>query len=111
CLGLFGLSAYAAQQRTREIGIRKVLGASVTAIIVSLSKDFLWLTVAAIAIAIPVAWWATGKWLQDFTYRTGIGIGLYVIAAAAIFLLAMLTVSIEALRAAQANPVKSLKTE
>jgi len=111
CLGLFGLSSYAAQQRIKEIGIRKVLGASVTNIIIALSKDFIRLTVIAISIAIPVAWWATAKWLQDFSYRTNIHWSIYVMAAVATILFTVLTVSFQAIKAAMANPVKSLRTE
>jgi putative ABC transport system permease protein len=111
CLGLFGLSSYAAQQRIKEIGIRKVLGASVSNIIIALSKDFIRLTVIAISIAIPVAWWATAKWLEDFSYRTNINWSIYVIAAVATILFTVLTVSFQAIKAAIANPVKSLRTE
>ncbi|TMI93513.1 MAG: FtsX-like permease family protein, partial [Bacteroidetes bacterium] len=111
CLGLFGLSSYAAQQRIKEIGIRKVLGASVSNIIVALSKDFIRLTVIAIAIALPVAGWATAKWLQDFSYRTDINWSIYVIASIVTTLFTLAAVSFQAIRAAVANPVKSLRTE
>jgi len=111
CLGLFGLSSYAAQQRIKEIGIRKVLGASVSNIVIALSKDFIRLTIIAIVIAFPVSWWATTKWLQDFTYRTDIGWGIYVIAGMITILLAVVTVSLQSIKAAIANPVKSLRTE
>lgn len=111
CLGLFGLSAYTVQQRFKEIGIRKVLGASVSNIVVALSKDFILLTCIAILIAIPAAWWASAKWLQDFSYRTTIGWPVFAIAAIATVLLAVITVSFQAIKAAIANPVKSLRTE
>jgi putative ABC transport system permease protein len=111
CLGLFGLSSYTAQQRFKEIGIRKVLGASVSNIVIALSKDFLRLTFVAMVIAFPVAWWAMTKWLQDFTYRTTMSWTIYIIAGALTLLLAIVTVSVHAIRAALTNPVKSLRTE
>jgi putative ABC transport system permease protein len=111
CLGLFGLSSYTAQQRFKEIGIRKVLGASVSNIIIELSKDFIRLTFFAMVIAFPIAWWAMTKWLQDFTYRTNMSWTIYIIAGALTLLLAIVTVSVQAIRAALANPVKSLRTE
>ena len=111
CLGLFGLSSYAAQQRIREIGIRKVLGASARSIIISLSKDFVRLAIVAIVIAIPVAWWATNKWLQDFSYRADINWSIYVAAALVTILLSVATVCFQAIKAAITNPVKSLRTE
>jgi len=111
CLGLFGLSSYAAQQRIKEIGIRKVLGASVKSITIALSKDFVRLAIVAIVIAIPVAWWATNKWLQDFSYRANINWSLYVAAALMTILLSIVTVCFQAIKAAITNPVKSLRTE
>ena len=111
CLGLFGLSAYTVQQRFKEIGIRKVLGASVSNIVIALSKDFILLTCIAIVIAIPAAWWASAKWLQDFSYRTTITWNVFAMAALATILLAIITVSFQAIKAAIANPVKSLRTE
>lgn len=111
CLGLLGLSAYSAQQRTKEIGVRKVLGASVSSIVIALSRDFIRLTVLAIVIAFPVAWWATTKWLEDFSYRTDISWSIYVIAAMLTIVLAVLTVSLQTIKAAMSNPVKSLRTE
>ncbi len=111
CLGLFGLSSYAAQQRIKEIGIRKVLGASAADIVMALSKNFIRLTLIAILIAFPLAWWATTKWLQDFTYRTDIKWNTYMVAGLLTVLFAVLTVSIRAIRAAISNPVKSLRTE
>ena len=111
CLGLFGLSAYTVQQRFKEIGIRKVLGGSVSNIVVTLSRDFILLTGIAIFIAIPAAWWASAKWLQSFSYRTSVTWNVFVIAALATILLAIITVSFQAIKAAMANPVKSLRTE
>ncbi|HVX26810.1 MAG TPA: FtsX-like permease family protein, partial [Parafilimonas sp.] len=111
CLGLFGLSAYTVQQRFKEIGIRKVLGASVGNIVITLSRDFISLTCIAIVVAIPTAWWASAKWLQGFSYRTSVTWSVFVIAALATILLAVITVSVQAIKAARANPVKSLRTE
>jgi putative ABC transport system permease protein len=111
CLGLFGLSAYTVQQRVKEIGIRKVLGGSVSNIVITLSRDFILLTGIAIFIAIPAAWWASVKWLESFSYRTSVTWNVFVIAALATILLAIITVSFQAIRAAIANPVKSLRTE
>jgi putative ABC transport system permease protein len=111
CLGLFGLSAYTASQRIKEIGIRKVLGASAGSIVSLLSKDFLKLILLSILIASPIAWWAMNKWLQDFAYRVNIGWWVFAIAGLAALIIAMLTVSFQAVRAAIANPVKSLRTE
>jgi putative ABC transport system permease protein len=111
CLGLFGLSAYTASQRIKEIGIRKVLGASVTDITTMLSKDFIKLVVIAIVIASPVAWFIMNTWLQDFAYRVNIGWWVFVVAGAAALMIALLTVSFQAIKAAIANPVKSLRTE
>jgi len=111
CLGLFGLTAYAAEQRTREIGIRKVLGASVTGIIRLLSKDFLRLVVISAVISFPLAWWAMHTWLQDFAYRITIGWEIFAVAAVIAVGIALLTVSFQAVRAALANPVKSLRSE
>ena len=111
CLGLFGLAAYAAEQRTREIGIRKVLGATVGGIVRLLSKDFLRLVVVSAVIAFPLAWWAMHHWLQDFAYRITIGWEIFVIAGAVAVGVALLTVIFQAVRAALANPVKSLRSE
>jgi putative ABC transport system permease protein len=111
CLGLFGLSAFAAEQRTKEIGIRKVLGASVSGIIQMLSKDFLKLVLIATIIAFPVAWWAMTKWLQDFAYRIPIGWWIFFLAGGLALLIALFTVSFQAIKAALMNPVKSLRSE
>jgi putative ABC transport system permease protein len=111
CLGLFGLVTYAAEQRTKEIGIRKVLGANVGGIVGLLSKDFLWLVLIASLIAFPVAWWAMSQWLGSFAYRVGISWWIFVVAGAAAVLIALVTVSFQTIRAAVANPVKSLRSE
>lgn len=111
CLGLFGLTAYAAEQRTREIGIRKVLGATVGGIIRLLSRDFLRLVVLAMVVAFPLAWWAMHRWLQDFAYRIVIGWEIYAVAALLAVGIALLTVSFQAVKAAVANPVRSLRSE
>ncbi|MEP6614938.1 MAG: ABC transporter permease [Ginsengibacter sp.] len=111
CLGLFGLATYAAEQRTKEIGIRKVLGATVSNIVQMLSKDFLKLVVIAALIAFPVSWWAMNKWLQDFAYRITISWWIFVGAAFIAVLIALFTISFKAIRAAISNPVKSLRAE
>lgn len=111
CLGLFGLSVYSAQLRIKEVGVRKVLGASVQSLILLLSRDFLLLVVVAIVIAIPVSVLAIGKWLEDFAYRTEISWWMYLLPGLAAVGIAFLTVSIQAFRSALANPVKNLRTE
>lgn len=111
CLGLWGLISYAAKQRVKEIGIRKVLGASVTNIVSLLTKDFVLLVSIAIAIATPLAFWGVSKWLQDFAYRINIGWTLFALAGLVAILIALVTVSIQAFRAAAANPVNSLRNE
>ncbi|HEX6845860.1 MAG TPA: ABC transporter permease [Chitinophagaceae bacterium] len=111
CLGLFGLVMFTAEQKTKEIGIRKVLGASVTGIVKMLSKDFLKLVLIAAAIAFPVAWWLMNNWLQDFEYRINISWWVFVVAGVVAMLIALLTISFQSIKAAIANPVKSLRTE
>jgi len=111
CLGLFGLVTYAAEQRTKEIGIRKVLGASVSGIVGLLSRDFTMLVGIAALIAFPAAWWAMYKWLETFAYRTEISWWIFLVAGAVALAIALLTVSIQTIRAALANPVKSLRSE
>lgn len=111
CLGLFGLAAFTAQKRQKEIGIRKVVGASVNGIAFMLSKDFLKLTLIAVLIAFPLAWWAMNHWLQSFAYRIHMGASVFVIAGASVIFITLLTVSFQAIRAAIMNPVKSLRTE
>ena len=111
CLGLFGLATFSAEQRTKEIGIRKVLGASVQSIVALLSKEFLLLVLIAIVIATPLAWWAMNKWLQDFAYRTTIQWWVFLVAAIIAILIALITISSQAIKAALTNPVKNLRTE
>ncbi|MGZ3754931.1 MAG: ABC transporter permease [Mucilaginibacter sp.] len=110
-LGLFGLAAFTIEQRAKEIGIRKVLGASLAAITTLLSKDFLKLVVLAIIIASPVAWWAMHNWLQNFAYRITIGWWVFALAGGIAVIIALITVSFQSIKAAIANPVKSLKSE
>lgn len=111
CLGLFGLAAFSAEQRSKEIGIRKVLGASVTGITRLLSLDFLKLVAIAFVIATPVAWWCMYRWLETFAYRVRIGWWMFGIAGGLALLIALVTVSFHAIRAAMANPVRSLRAE
>ena len=111
CLGLFGLAIYAAEQRIREIGIRKVLGASVFTLVAMLSKDFIKLVLIASLVAIPVAWWMMNNWLNDFAYRTKIYWWVFAIAGMLALILAISTVGLKALKAALTNPVKSLRSE
>ncbi len=111
CLGLFGLAAYTAERRTREIGIRKVLGASVQGITALLSKDFLQLVFLSALLAFPLAWWAMHSWLQNYAYRITISWWVFVAAGAVALLIALITISFQAIRAAVANPVKSLRSE
>lgn len=111
CLGLFGLAAFTARQRVKEIGIRKVLGATVTDIAALLSKDFLALVLVAVAFAAPLAWWASQRWLQEFAYRTEVSWWIFLLAGTLAAAIAFATVSLLAVRAARANPVKNLRTE
>lgn len=111
CLGLFGLSAFAITQRIKEIGIRKVLGASVTNIVTLLSTDFLKLVAVAAVIAFPLAWYAMSKWLQDFAYRINIPWWVFLFAGIIAAIIAFVTISLQAIKAAVSNPVKSLRTE
>ena len=111
CLGLFGLSLFATAQRTKEIGVRKVLGASISNIVVLLSKDFVFLIVVAIIIATPIAWMIMHTWLQNFAYRIGISWWIFFVAGLLSIAIALLTVSFQAVKSAVANPVKSLRTE
>jgi putative ABC transport system permease protein len=111
CLGLFGLATYTAQVRIREIGVRKVLGASVVNITGMLSIDFLKLVVIAILIATPVAWYLMNKWLQNFAYRINIQWWVFTVAGVIAMTIALITISFQSIKAAMANPVKSLRTE
>jgi predicted permease len=111
CLGLFGLAAFTAQQRTKEIGIRKVLGATVTSIVTLLSVDFIRLVVIAILIASPIAWWAMDKWLQDFAYHIPVTGWIFLTAGSIALFIAVFTISTQAIRAAMANPAANLRTD
>jgi putative ABC transport system permease protein len=111
CLGLFGLASFTMQQRTREIGVRKVLGASVAGIVLMLSKNFTRLVLVAFVVASPLAYFAMNTWLQNFAYHTEIGIGVFVWSGLLALLIALLTVSTQAIRAALANPVEALRYE
>ena len=111
CLGLLGLAAFTAEQRTKEIGIRKVLGASVTSIVALLSKDFVRLVLVALALAIPVAYLAMQRWLEGFAYRVELGPGVFLLAGALALLVALVTVGYQAFRAARLDPVQSLRSE
>ncbi|HYF33513.1 MAG TPA: ABC transporter permease [Chitinophagaceae bacterium] len=111
CMGLFGLAAFSAEQRVKEIGIRKVLGASVLNIMGLLSKNFVMLVLIASLIAFPIAWWAMNNWLEDFPYRVAISWWVFGIAVVAALLVALITISFQSIKAATTNPVKSLRTE
>ncbi|MGH2647533.1 MAG: ABC transporter permease, partial [Ginsengibacter sp.] len=111
CLGLFGLASFTATKRFKEIGVRKVLGSSVQNIVLLLSKDLLKPVLIATCIALPVGYWIMTKWLQNFAYKTSLSWWIFVLAALITFGIALLTVSIKAIKAAIANPVKSLRTE
>ena len=111
CMGLFGLAAFSAEQRTKELGIRKVLGANAFDIVGLLSKNFLVLVMIASLLAFPIAWWAMNSWLKDFPYRVNISWWVFGIAIIAALAIALVTVSFQAIKAALANPVKSLRTE
>jgi len=111
CLGLYGLVAFAAAQRTKEVGIRKVLGASLTSIVLLFSKEFAVLIAFAFLIAAPVAYYIMNNWLQNFAYQVHIGAGIFLIAIVSSFIIAGCTIAYQAFKAAIANPVKSLRTE
>jgi len=111
CLGLSGLAIFTAEQRTKEIGIRKVHGASVADIVTLLSRDFIKLVLIAIVIAIPVAWYIMNSWLQDFAYRTTIQWWVFMLAGAIAVVIALCTISFQSVKAALMDPVKSLRTE
>jgi putative ABC transport system permease protein len=109
CLGLFGLTSFTAEQRTREIGIRKVLGSSVTDIIMLLTRDFALLVIIAIVLATPIAWYGMHYWLQDFAYRTPLSPWTFLLAGFSAMLIAVLTISFQAAKAATTSPVKALR--
>ena len=111
CLGLFGLIAFTAQQRNKEIGVRKVLGANVSSIVKLLATNFLKLVMLSLILAAPVAWLAMDRWLQNFAYRIDIPIWAFLAAGALSLTIALCTVSFQAIKAAVANPVKSLRME
>jgi len=111
CLGLLGLAMFTAGQRTKEIGIRKVLGASVSSVFTLLSREFLLLVFISLVIATPIAWWTMSKWLEDFAYREPIRGWVFVSAGLAAIIITLLTVSFQAIKAAVSNPIKSLRTE
>jgi putative ABC transport system permease protein len=111
CLGLFGLAAFIIIKRAKEISIRKVLGASVAGVIATLSKEFIRLVIIAFVIGAPASWWLTSQWLRGFAYRISIQWWMFALAGAVAGLIALLTVGILAMRAARANPVKSLRME
>jgi predicted permease len=111
CLGLFGLATFTAQKRQKEIGIRKVIGASVNDIVVMLSADFLRLVLLALLIAFPLSWWLMSQWLHGYAYRISLGFGIFLISAGAMLVITVLTISVQAIRAAVANPVGSLRSE
>jgi len=111
CLGLFGLAAFSAEQRTKEIGIRKVFGATVVNLVGLLSKDFLKLVIVSFVFAIPLAYAAMQRWLADFAYRIDLGWGVFVLAGVLAIGIALATVSYQAIRAAVANPIDSLRYE
>jgi ABC-type antimicrobial peptide transport system permease subunit len=111
CLGLFGLAAFTAQKRRKEIGVRKVIGASVVNITTMLSKDFLQLIFISLTIALPISWWLMSNWLQSFSYRVSITPYVFVLASISVILITFFTISFQAIKAAMANPVNSLRTE
>ena len=111
CLGLLGLATFAAQQRVKEIGVRKVLGASVLHVVALLSKDFLKFVVIALILSVPIAWYVMNEWLKDFAYRIIIEWWVFLAAGIIALLIALFTISFQAIKAAIANPVKSLRTE
>jgi len=111
CFGLFGLAALTAQRRTKEIGIRKVMGATIANIVTLLSKDFVKLIFIGFLIAIPVAWYVLNQWLAEFAYRIELGPGLFIFAGLTALVIALATISWQSIKAAVANPVESLRSE
>jgi putative ABC transport system permease protein len=111
CLGLFGLAAFTAHRRQKEMAVRKVIGASISDVVFLLSKDFLQLILIAMLIAFPLSWWTMNEWLRGFAYRIHMGVLVFGIAAVAVLLVTLLTISYQSIRTALANPVKSLGAE
>jgi putative ABC transport system permease protein len=111
CLGLFGLTSFSVEQRTKELGVRRVLGASVAGLVVMLSRDFLKLVVIGFVIATPVTWYLISQWLANFSERVELGIGVFLTAGLTAVLIALLTVSWQSIRAAVSNPVNALRNE
>jgi putative ABC transport system permease protein len=111
CLGLLGLAAFTAQKRQKEIGIRKVVGATTNTIMILLSKDILKLVIISILIAFPISWWAMYKWLNGFAYRVDLSMDIFVIAAISTILITILSIAFHSLKAAITNPIKSLRAE
>lgn len=111
CMGLYGLSAFMAEQRTKEIGVRKVLGASVSRLVYLLSLSFTRLILIATLIAVPLSWWAVNNWLEGFAYRTSVSWVIFAVASLSALVIAWLTIGYESIKAAIANPVKSLRSE
>ena len=111
CLGLFGLALFSVQQRTKEIGIRKVLGANVASITTTLSKEFISLVIVAIIIGSPIAWYFMHEWLQDFAVRISISVWVFASAALSAIVIALITISFQTIRAALSNPINNLRTE
>ncbi|MHA4739478.1 ABC transporter permease [Dyadobacter sp. MSC1_007] len=111
CLGLFGLATYSAEQRVKEIGIRKVLGATAFSLAALLSKDFLTLVLISNLIAFPVAWWAVDKWLQEYAYHVNLEWWIFILAAALAVVIALLTVSYQSIKASLTNPLENLKSD
>jgi putative ABC transport system permease protein len=111
CLGLFGLAAFSASRRQKELGIRKVIGASVTQLVYLVSKEFLWLVALAIVIAFPLAWLGMNYWLNEFEYHTHITPGLFWLTGVTVIVITLLTISYQSISAALANPIKSLRSE
>ena len=110
CVGLFGLSAFTASQRTKEIGIRKVLGASVSGVVMLLTREFTKLVLIAFLVAVPLSWWMMNQWLSTFAYRIGLGAGPFLMAGLIALAIAWLTISYQSIKAAVVNPVSSLKS-
>ena len=111
CMGLFGIASIIIRQRVKEIGVRKVLGASVSGIVALVSKEFIKPVIIAFLIAVPIGWWAMNKWLQNYAYRVNVQWWVFAIAGIAAVLITICTVSFQSIKAAIANPVKSLRTE